>query len=62
MSVFGVRADIVIRGRHAKLCYNLKRAGRVVWFAPFDAKACEALAARSGLLPFLEGGPPRLNP
>ena len=26
-------------------------AGRVVWFAPFNANACEALAARLGLLP-----------
>jgi hypothetical protein len=25
-------------------------AGRVIWFAPFDANACEALAARLGLL------------
>jgi hypothetical protein len=33
----------------------IERAGRVVWFAPFSAMACEALTARSGLLPLAAG-------
>ena len=33
-------------------CYVFNRAGRVVWFAPFDAASREALAERLGLLLF----------
>ena len=39
-----------------ELCYIFKHAGRVVWFAPFNAKACEALAAKLGLLPLERPG------
>jgi hypothetical protein len=38
-----------------KRCYVFRGAGCVVWFAPFNAKACEALAARLRLLPLRLG-------
>jgi hypothetical protein len=36
-------------------CYVFNRAGRVVWFAPFNATSREVLAARLGLLLFRDG-------